>query len=1093
MAVIEPDVGTVTATFTVTLSAASGKTVTVDFATANGTATSPADYTASSGTFTFNPGQTTKTIDVAVQGDLLNEANETYTVTLTNPTNATIPVATRTGTITDNDPLPSIVINDVSLTEGNSGTTNADFTVTLSAPSGRNVTVNYATANATATQPADYTTTSGTLTFTPGQVTKTVSVPVVGDTIDEIDETFVVNLTVPVNVTIADNQGVGTVTDDDPLPSITINDVSLTEATANMTFTVTLSGASGKTVTVDYATADGTATSPADYTSAAGTVSFAPGIITRTFTVPIVGDTLDEFDETLLANLSNPTNATISDNQGVGTITDDDAAPSLSIWIRPLRRAMSAAPTATFTVSLSAVSGKPIAIDYQTTDATATTPADYASASGTISFPPGATISTVDVQVQGDTMDEFDETFTVDLLNPVNSPIADNQGLGTITDDDAAPGLSVNDISIPEGDTGTTNASLTVALSAPSGKPISVDYSTADGSADSSDYAGISGTVLLAPGETSRIVDVAVSGDRTYEPDETFTFALQNPVNATLGSTPAAVSIQNDDSSPRSRSMTQPPPRGTQVQLMRRSPSLSRTLPCSRSPSITPRPTARPRPRLITRARPGRSRSLPALSPGPSPCPVVGDTLDEFDETLLANLSNPTNATISDNQGVGTITDDDAAPSLSILGSTIAEGDVGSTTATFTVSLSAVSGKPIAIDYQTTDATATTPADYASASGTISFPPGATISTVDVQVQGDTMDEFDETFTVDLLNPVNSPIADNQGLGTITDDDAAPGLSVNDISIPEGDTGNTIATFTVVLGAPSALPVTVDVTTQDGTATATDDYDALATSLLFAPGDTSRTIDVTVNGDTTTEGDETLTLQLSGATNASASDDTGIATIVDDDKVPSHESSSPIASVGDVSIQEHNAGKTVTATFDVRLSRPAVGDVTLDYQSVAGTATDGHDYLGVAGTVTIPVGSLDSQVSVTVLGDNKFEKIDETFIVEIPRRHLERERGHPGPVRSSTTIRWQQGSRSATMFAGPTSRCAADCSTGRRVPGSRRADAYGWRPVADGRSSRSHHAHPGTSPMGRGSGIPLPNDFPTCRSWSLPHPHGLPR
>ena len=91
-----------------------------------------------------------------------------------------------------------------------------------------------------------------------------------------------------------------------------------------MTFTVTLSGASGKTVTVDYATADGTATSPADYTSAAGTVSFAPGIITRTFTVPIVGDTLDEFDETLLANLSNPTNATISDNQGVGTITDND-------------------------------------------------------------------------------------------------------------------------------------------------------------------------------------------------------------------------------------------------------------------------------------------------------------------------------------------------------------------------------------------------------------------------------------------------------------------------------------------------------------------------------------------------------------------------------------------------------------------------------------------------------------------------------------------------------------------------------------------------------------------------------------------------
>ena len=338
--------------------------------------------------------------------------------------------------------------------------------------------------------------------------------------------------------------------------------------------------------------------------------------------------------------------------------------------------------------------------------------------------------------------------------------------------------------------------------------------------------------------------------------------------------------------------------------------------------------------------------------------PIVGDTLDEFDETFTANLSNPTNATIADNQGIGTITDDDAAPSFSISDQTVTEGDAGSTTATFTVSLSAPSGKPVAVDYQTTDATATAPADYAGASGTISLPPGATTSTVDVQVQGDILDEFDETFTVDLLNPVNAPIADDQALGTITDDDAAPGITVNDISAPEGDVGSTTATFIVALGAPSALPVTVDVTTQDGTATAPADYDALATSLLFAPGDTSKTVDATVHGDTANEGNETFTLQLSGATNASVSDATGMATILDDDDVPSHEPSSPIASIGDVSIEEGHAGETSTATFDVRLSRPAVGDLTIGYRSVAGSATDGHDYLGVAGIVTIPAGSL---------------------------------------------------------------------------------------------------------------------------------------
>ena len=176
--------------------------------------------------------------------------------------------------------------------------------------------------------------------------------------------------------------------------------------------------------------------------------------------------------------------------------------------------------------------------------------------------------------------------------------------------------------------------------------------------------------------------------------------------------------------------------------------------------------------------------------------------------------------------------------------------------------------------------------------------------------------------------------------------------------------------------------MTVDVTTQDGTATAPTDYDALATDLLFAPGDTSKTVDVTVHGDTAKEGNETFTLQLSGATNASVSDATGIATILDDDDVPSHEPSSPIASISDVSIEEGHAGETATATFDVRLSHPAVGDLALGYRSVAGTATDGHDYLGVEGIVTLPAGSVGSQVDVTVLGDNRFET-DETFIVEI--------------------------------------------------------------------------------------------------------------
>ena len=179
--------------------------------------------------------------------------------------------------------------------------------MTLSAPSGRTVTVNYATANSTAVQPGDYTTTSGTLTFTPGQVVKTISVPVVGDPNDETNETYFVNLSGATNATIADTQGLGTIVNDDSPPSISINDVSLTEGnagTATLTFTATLSVASGKTVTVAYATADGTATAPADYTAASGTVTFTAGQVSRPVAITVRGDTLDEFDETFAVNLS---------------------------------------------------------------------------------------------------------------------------------------------------------------------------------------------------------------------------------------------------------------------------------------------------------------------------------------------------------------------------------------------------------------------------------------------------------------------------------------------------------------------------------------------------------------------------------------------------------------------------------------------------------------------------------------------------------------------------------------------------------------------------------------------------------------------
>ena len=268
----EGDSGTTSATFTVTLAPASGQNVSVDYSTADGTATAPADYAATSGTLTFAPGQTTRTVTVQVAGDTLDELDETFTVNLSNAVNAAIADGTGLGTILDDDPLPALSINDVTVTEPDAGTTSATFTVSLNAPSAHVVSVDYGTADGTATAPADYAAGSGSLTFAAGETTKQVTVLVNGDLLDEADETYFVNLTNPTNATIGDGQGLGTITDNDPLPSLSINDVTVVEGntgTVSATYTVTLSTVSGRSVTVDYATANGTAVAPADYQAAA--------------------------------------------------------------------------------------------------------------------------------------------------------------------------------------------------------------------------------------------------------------------------------------------------------------------------------------------------------------------------------------------------------------------------------------------------------------------------------------------------------------------------------------------------------------------------------------------------------------------------------------------------------------------------------------------------------------------------------------------------------------------------------------------------------------------------------------------------------
>ncbi|MGY4709923.1 Calx-beta domain-containing protein [Mycolicibacterium sp. CBM1] len=229
--------------------------------------------------------------------------------------------------------LPSVSVADTSVTEGNSGSTGAAFTVTLSKASTKAVTVGYTTSSGTATAGQDFVASSGTVTFAPGVVSQVITVGVLGDTTYESAETFTVTLSNPSGVSLGRATATGTIANDDAAPvqppTVSIADASLAEGnsgTSAMAFTVTLSKASTSTVTLSYTTSNGTATAGQDYVAGSGTVTFAPGVVSQVVNVGVLGDTTVESAETFTVTLSNPTGATIADGSAIGTITNDDTA-----------------------------------------------------------------------------------------------------------------------------------------------------------------------------------------------------------------------------------------------------------------------------------------------------------------------------------------------------------------------------------------------------------------------------------------------------------------------------------------------------------------------------------------------------------------------------------------------------------------------------------------------------------------------------------------------------------------------------------------------------------------------------------------------
>ena len=386
---------------------------------------------AASETITYSYDALGRLIQVARSGSVNNGASASYSY---DPANNRTNVA-----VSGVSGPPSFSINDVAVTEGGS----LVFTVTKTGTTSTSYSVNYATANGTATAGSDYTAASSTLTFAAADITKTVTIATIDDTTAESSETVLVNLSGATGgATISDAQGIGTINDNDTAPtcsgiSFTIaSNGAVTEGT-NSAFTITKSGTTSNSCSVSYATAGGTATAGSDYTSASGALTFTSAQTSQVINVATTDDTEVESAETFTMTLSSPTGgATLgTPNSATATINDNDSAPSGCTGVSFAVSDASAdeGVSLQFTVTKTGSTSSSCGVNYATADGIAVQPADYTAKSGALTFSSAQTSLTVSVTtiLNADTIAE--ETMYLNLSSSGDgSTISDPQGIGTI-------------------------------------------------------------------------------------------------------------------------------------------------------------------------------------------------------------------------------------------------------------------------------------------------------------------------------------------------------------------------------------------------------------------------------------------------------------------------------------------------------------------------------------------------------------------------------------------------------------------------------------------------------------------------------------
>ena len=986
--ILEGNSGIQVLSFDIVLSQDITSTVQVPYqiGTNSDTATIDEDYTVTFDPIVFNPGDPlVKTLSFQIIGDRVVEADEVFTITLGTPIGATLgSQVTATGTILNDDTLPSVTITaGANAKEPN---TNGNFTLTRAGSTDLPLTVALSYLGSTATVNTDYQTLPTLVTFAIGQTQSVINIIPIDDDLYEGTESIKASLVTNSSYSIgAISSAEIAIEDNETLPILTITPASsaiieknIGDPANNASFQVQLSGKSATAITVDYSTVNGTATAGSDFTATSGQLTFAPGNTTsQTILVPINPDNIVEPNETLSIQLTNPMGATLGAPATV-SILNDDVLPVITLTAGVNAQEPNTPGTfilnrmgdlsSTLTVNLVPSSS----IDYQTIATTAT-------------FAAGSNSTIINVNVIDDDFYEGTETvrlaiqasstYTLGVSASAEIAIIDNETIPTLTITPATQAIIEKNIGDP-----VNSASFQVQLSGKSATAITVDYSTINGTATAgSDFTATSGQLTFAPGSLSQTILVPITPDNNIEPDETFTIQLTNPIGAVISGSSSTVNILNDDNPvvvPPLPVITiaagvnakEPSTAGTFI--LQRTGDLTNALTinlATPSGSATEAIDYQPITTAIFAA--GSNRATVEIKP-------IDDDIYEGSERVGLSVRPGSGYSIGSSASAEiAIEDNETIPTLTITPATqtIIEKNIGDpvNSASFQVQLSGKSATAITVDYSTINGTATAGSDFTATSGQLTFAPGSLSQTILVPITPDNTVEPNETFSIQLTNPIGAIISTTSATATIQNDDVLPTVSIiplDNSNLPIDQLPNQ-QTVTLKRDGDPSQPLIVRYLLSRLIG---EKIQEITNSVTFTAGQSTTTIPLTIDGTAIYRELEKDTITLIADPNYAINSLSKPTTIsLSNNQTP------PTLSISDTEIIEGDSG-TSQLRFTARLSSPSAQAITVNYQTKDEEALAGKDYIASNETLTFAAQEIEKVIEITIINDKIIER-DEKF------------------------------------------------------------------------------------------------------------------